>query len=364
MKILFLMDQMYLHGGGERMLSQKINYLISHFKYEIHLITTEQKNEKFVYTLNKKLHWTDLNVNYERQISYFHPKNVLKSIRHFRLLKKEIQRIQPHVIVSVSFSPEHYFLPFIQKKIPKIKEFHSSRFDYKASFLRRRLDVLFEKYDALVVLNDTEKNYYKNNNTVVIPNFTDFKSHSNIAFIKEKTVIAAGRIAPVKQFNELIEIWKIIANDFPEWKLKIFGNGLPAAIEDLQIIIKELNLSDCVFILPSVPTIQNEMQKASIYAMSSLTECFPMVLLEAQASGLPIVTYDCPNGPRHIITDKEDGFLIAPNDKNAFSKALILLMMDEKLRLTMGTNAIKNVLIFSEEKVMNQWNLLFTRLMK
>lgn len=362
MKILFLMDQMYLHGGAERIVSQKMNYLLNHYKYEIYLITTEQKSKKPVYEIDSKVNWIDLNINYHREISYFNPKNLLKTILHFWRLKNHIQRIKPNLIISISFSPEQYFLPFIHKKIPKIKEFHSSRFNYKAgSWLKEKLDTTFEKYQALVVLNETEKSYYTNKNIVVIPNFTEFNSNINQLPKKEKTVIAAGRIAAVKQFSELIRIWKIASANFPNWKLKIFGDGEENDIRDLKATIESLDLCDNAFILPSTLNIQKEMQKASIYAMSSATECFPMVLLEAQASALPIISYDCPNGPRHIISNNIDGFLIEPNNKEVFAAQLVKMMLDENSRITFGKSATNNVLKYSKEIVMQQWNDLITK---
>jgi glycosyltransferase involved in cell wall biosynthesis len=357
MRILFLMDQMYLHGGGERMLSQKINYLIEYYNYEIYLLTSEQKNKKSVYNLNPKLIWKDLEINYHRKLSYFHPKNILKTVVHFNKLNNEIAILKPNCIVSVSFSPEQYFLPLLHKKIPKLKEFHSSRFMYNASFIRKKIDVVFEKYDALVVLNQTEKTYYKGKKIVVIPNFTDFNYNNET--IKEKTVIAAGRIAPVKQFDELIKIWKKLKLEFPDWKLKIFGDGEIDFVNNLKKMIIELDLSDNVFIFSSVNSIQYEMQKASIYAMTSSTECFPMVLLEAQACKLPIVSYDCPNGPRHIINDTIDGYLITQSDSNLFKNKLFELMKNCSLRIYLGENALRNVQNFSKNKVMSKWNDLF-----
>ena len=357
MKILYLTDQMYHHGGIERILSQKINYLIDFYKHDVYLITTEQKNNKSVYNLDNRLNLIDLSINYNREISYFHPKNLIKTIAHFFKLNKEINKIQPDLIISVSTSPDQYFLPFIHKRIPKLKEFHSSRFFYnKNKNWKQKLDKAFEYYDNLIVLNPDEKEYYSNINISIIPNFTDFESFEIKSIKKEKTIIAAGRIAPVKQFDELIKIWNLISNDFPEWKIKIFGNGEPELIKSLNNLIVLLNLKNSVFILPATPDIELEMQKASIYAMMSETECFPMVLLEAQASRLPIVSYNCPNGPRNIINDNFDGFLIENYNQQLFAQKLSVLINSEDLLTKMQENAAINVNKFKKDIVMKQWN--------
>lgn len=359
------MDQMYLHGGIERILSQKINYLIDHFGYEVYLITTEQKNQKSVYDLSPKVIWKDLNINYHREISYFHPKNIWKTIIHFFKLNKVLKQIHPNIIVSVSTSPEQYFLPFIQTQIPKIKEFHSSRYNYVANKnWKQKLDKTINKYEAIVVLNETEKQYYNNQNIYVIPNFTDFKPILDHSIAKKNTIIAAGRIAPVKQFQELIYIWKIIHKDFPDWKVQIFGDGEQKTVAHLQELIDELGLQQSFFLMPSVTNIQEMMNQASIYAMTSQSECFPMVLLEAQACSLPIISYDCPNGPRHIILDQKNGFLVEPNNRKLFAEKLSLLMNDENLRNNFGSQAQIHVSSFSKQKIMELWHELFTKTKK
>lgn len=362
MRILYLMDQMHLHGGAEKILSQKINYLINHLCYEVYLITTEQNNKKVVYDLDSKLIWKDLKVNYIRELSYFHPKNLLKIIFHFWKLKSEIRRIQPDVIVSVSFSPEQYFLPFLHKEIPKIKEFHSSRFNYKpGSWIKKKLESSLEKYHVLVVLNETEKAYYKNTRIEIIPNFTDFKSIKKGDVVREKTILAAGRIAAVKQFDHLIQAWSTIATNFPDWQIKIFGDGDEALSAKLEQLIQELGVSN-IYLMGATANLDQEMQKSSIYAMTSETECFPMVLLEAQAAGLAIVSYDCPNGPRNIINNKEDGFLVDNQNTAALAHKMRLLMEDETLRELFSKKARINSSKYTPDKVMDLWNDLFTEL--
>jgi glycosyltransferase involved in cell wall biosynthesis len=142
---------------------------------------------------------------------------------------------------------------------------------------------------------------------VVIPNFTDFQSKKHYSEIREKTIIAAGRIAPVKQFDKLIVIWSTLHREFPDWKVKIFGGGDDQLTKELNQLIKKHHLSSSVSLLSSTPHIESEMQRASIYAMTSKTECFPMVLLEAKACGLPIISFDCPTGPKHIVNHGVDG---------------------------------------------------------
>lgn len=365
MKIVYLTNQLYLHGGIEKMLAQKLNYWQEVYGYEVVLCTTEQKNNPFVYHVNKKIKHIDLNINYHRSKSYFHPNNLVKSVSHYKAMRKMLKQEQPALVISVNYTPEQFLLPFMAKQIPKVKEFHSSGVTIKKpnSFMEKmkyRLFLLFGRYDALVVLNEDEKKYYPFSNLSVIPNFIAV-SKAVQAITKEKTIIAAGRIAAVKQFDHLISAWRLIAAKHPDWQVKIFGDGDEILTAQLNQQIQELKIPN-IHLMGATAHLDYEMQKASLYAMTSATECFPMVLLEAQAAGLPIISYDCPNGPRQIIHHKIDGILTPANEITIFADKLNWLIANEALRDALGSQAKKNVKTHSQGRVMQQWNDLFEKI--
>jgi glycosyltransferase involved in cell wall biosynthesis len=365
LKIVFLTNQFYLHGGVEKMLAQKLNYLQEVMGYEVILCTTEHQSNPFVYPIHANVKHVDFGINYHRELSYFHPKNLLKSVAHYRTLRSFLESEQPDVVVSVNYTPEQFLLPFICKHIPKVKEFHSSGVSLIKSTnllgkFKHRLFQLFGKYDALVVLNEDERKYYPFTQLHVIPNFISIPKETP-GLAKEKTILAAGRIAPVKQFDHLIQAWSLIADQHPEWEVQIFGDGDLELTVKLQDQINTLNISTIRLMGPTA-LLDTEMQKASIYAMTSSTECFPMVLLEAQAVGLPIVSYDCPHGPRNIVTHDVDGLLTPSNAIADFAQALNSLINNEEQRKAMGDAARENVKIYAEEPIMQKWVALFTRL--
>lgn len=360
------MDQMHKHGGGEKMLSLKMNALVNNYNCEVVLCTTEQDNKPSVYSISEKINCIDLGINYHRNKSYFHPLNLLKTGKHFFKLKKELKKIQPDVIVSVSQSPDQFFLPFIHKKIPKIKEFHSSGFmnNNPISLLEKlkyQLFLVYRKYTNLVVLNKDELKYYPFKNVVVIPNFIKNQQLTAIEQVKrENIIIAAGRIAPVKQFDHLIKAWSLIAKKYPNWEVHIYGEGDQLLINKLNKQIKELELTTIKF-MGATNNLEEKMKAATIYALTSATECFPMVLLESLACGLPIVSYNCPHGPKNIITNTKDGILIEANNTSNFATALAKLIEDKDERTQMGQAGINNVALFSENKVMQKWIQLFNK---
>lgn len=365
MKILYVTNQLYLHGGIEKMLAQKINHLIQHYGYEVLLCTSEQKNQDFVYQVDSKLLHMDLGINYHRERSYFHPKNILKSTAHFKALRKLVKKEQPDIIISVNYTPEQYFLPFMAKQIPKVKEFHSSGVtmvnpETVTDKLKNKLFLLLDRYQAQVVLNEDEKKYYPFSSLYVIPNFIDINEISEPS-AREKTILAAGRMATVKQFDHLIWAWASIAADFPDWEVKIFGDGDIAFSAKLEQMIHELKVPN-IHLMGSTHLLGKEMQKGSVYAMTSATECFPMVLLEAQAMGMTIVSYDCPHGPQNIITNNQDGMLVPHNEIDIFAQNLSDLLKNESKRQEMGRMAKQKVKEFSKEKIMIQWNELFLKI--
>jgi len=367
MRILYLTDQIYLHGGVEKMLTQKINHWIVNYGYEVVLCTSEQRNQDFVYAIDIKLKHIDLGINYSRNQSYFHPANLIKSVRHFKALRKLIKKEQPDFIISVNYTPEQFFLPFIEKQIPKIKEFHSSGviiiepitiFDK----LKHHLFLLLGKYEAQVVLNEDEKKYYPFQHLHVIPNFMEI-SGKRESLQREKTILTAGRMASVKQFDHLIKAWNIIALDFPDWQVKIFGDGDEILKAKLELLIQELMVPN-IHLMGVTSHLDQEMQKASIYAMTSKTECFPMVLLEALAAGLPIISYDCPNGPRNIIKNNKDGILVENQNIELFAREMAFLIKDDAKRELFSQNAKINTSRFVPEQMMKLWNDLFINLIK
>jgi len=366
MKILYLTDQLCLHGGIEKVLTQKVNYLADTTGDDVTVLTYQQQGRPPVYALSPKVRMRDLNINYEIGKSYFNLTNLLKIPAHISALRNTIRQVQPDVIVSCSFGPDFYFLPFVCGKIPVIKEFHSSRgLSSKVSLSRRdqwlkKLSSFAErKYARLVVLNDDEKPFYKSDKLTVIPNPAE--STEFLADIHSKQILAAGRISPVKNFSGLIDAFGRLSPFFPDWELHIWGEDYVGTRGKLQEQIDGLGLEKNIRFMGVTPSLQHEMQNYSIYAMTSETECFPMVLLEALSVGLPVISCDAPTGPRHIITDGEDGIVVPYKNLDIFTQKLEKLMTDENLRRKVGAKGRENVQRFAIDKVMQQWRTLFAQ---
>jgi glycosyltransferase involved in cell wall biosynthesis len=363
MKIVYNTDQIYKHGGIEKVMATKVNYFVNEPNYEVFIITTEQKNHSPCYPLDKRVKLVDLKVNYDRIQSYFSFKNIKKAFVHFIRQRRIYNIMQPDVIISPNYNFDHFWLPFIKPKKTKLwKEIHSSRFQEP---LQRKQNGFFNwfhwkiqdwietKYDKVIVLNIDEVNYRPHNNVVVLSN--PVEPFAGSANLDNKKVMAAGRIAPVKGFDQLIQAWALVHKQYPDWELHIYGDTYGDTKEKLQNQINSMFLQDVIYIMPSVENLTQTMLNYSIFALTSETECFPMVLLEALSVGLPIVSYDCPNGPRNIIIEKKDGILVKKRSPETFSKAIITLIQNENLRKKMGTLAKENSKRFHTQKIMNEW---------
>lgn len=352
-KIVFNTDQIYLHGGIEKVMAVKANYFANLPGIQVYIVTTEQQGKEPCYLLDEKIKLIDLGINYCRDKSYFSKENILKAFKHYKSQKRLFKELNPDVIISPNYNFDFYWLPFIQRNSKKIKEIHSSRYRWSAS-LKNKINSWFEsKYDTIVVLNPDEQKYFNLKNVVVIPNPVEIPEVQ--ANLDKKQVIAAGRISPVKAFDHLITAWKQVYAKHPDWELHIYGQNYLNTEQQLQKLVQDFGLESVVHFKGSVANMTQTMLDYSIYAMSSVTECFPMVLLEALSVGLPIVSYDCPNGPRNIITDKADGFLAQHQNPFDLADKIMMLIEDKELLLQMGEYAKKNSVRFSTKNIMQIW---------
>ncbi|MFD0988659.1 glycosyltransferase family 4 protein [Mariniflexile jejuense] len=372
MKVVFIIDQVYLHGGIERVLSIKANYLSNLKEYEIFIVTTEQKFKKPCYEFNSNIIFEDIEINYHRNKSYFHPINLLKIPRHIKKISKTLNNIKPDIVVVCSHSADTYFMPFVAKHISKIKEFHYSKVieiekkENPTSIFKRLFfkfaDYVETKYNTLIVLNPDEATYYNSNNTLVIPNPLTFFPETT-SKLENNIVISAGRIAPVKRFDVLIDIWELVQKNNNTLQLHIYGDGEKNYVQQLQKKIIDKNLTESIYLKGATDNIQEKMLNAALFVMTSDNECFPLVLLEAQACGLPIVSFDCPNGPRNII-NSDNGVLI-PMGKNQEFAESITNMLENPPKLKMfGSNARTNASKYQVDSVMKQWIAMFNTLKK
>lgn len=213
----------------------------------------------------------------------------------------------------------------------------------------------------IVTLTETDRKAYLSNlkckaEVIAIENPMVFYP-DEYASCSEKTVLSVGRLNYQKGFDRLLEAWKIVSEKHPDWILKIAGTGEQEA--QLKDLSKELGVEGTVRFLGQISDVAKEYLNSSIYVMSSRFEGFPMVLLEAMPFGLPVVSFDCPTGPKDIIKDGEDGILVANGDIKGLAEGICRLMEDVELRKSMSIKARNNIRRFDKENIMEKWMRLF-----
>ena len=377
LKLVYITPALYMAGGVERVLTLKANYFAEHFGYDITIILTEGKNKPLFYPLSDKIKVINLNIGFEELWTCSFAKKVLvylKKQRQFKkALTKELMRIHPDITVSL-LRREINFINDIKDGSRKIGELHVNRANYRnfetndsnfiknlfAKFWMYSLVSKLKHLDQFVVLTEEDKKAWAElPNICVISDPLSF-CPTQRSSLSIKRVIAVGRYVYQKGFDQLLQAWATIERQYPEWQLVVFGDGdrtpYEQLIDDLKINRKSCQLHG------RTDDVEKEYCNSSIFVLSSRFEGFGMVLLEAMACGLAVVSFDCPCGPKDIVRDGEDGLLVENGNIDLLASSLSRLMNDETLRQSMSKTGQKNAQRFSIDYVADQWRRLFESL--
>ncbi|GGP03796.1 glycosyltransferase family 4 protein [Nonomuraea glycinis] len=230
--------------------------------------------------------------------------------------------------------------------------------------IRREIGRYYDRFDAVAVLTRTNQLEYQEllpkSKIVSIPNAVH-KADQRHSRQDNPIVVAAGRLVPQKGFDLLIPAFAQVVAEHPEWRLRIFGTGPRQA--QLSAKIDELGMQDHIALMGRTERLDEELAASSVYVLSSRFEGLPMVMIEAMTHALPIVAFDCPTGPRDVLTDGVDGILVPPRDADALAVALREVVSDRRRRLEMGAAAAAAAHAYAPDVVMPMWENLFTELL-
>lgn len=361
-----------MHGGVEMSISLIANALVRR-GYEIEILSTYNLGIP-AYKLNPEVkitYLTDLKPNRDEFKSAVKSKKIISIAKEglyaARVLRaknrsmiKAIKNITEGTILSTRNEHSVILSKYGNYNVKKIAQLHHDhKFDEK---LIKDFQNNYSNIDYFALLTDllTEEvkemmeDHNKKTECICIPNFLENESiDENVQ--KEKQVIAVGRLHSVKGFDRLIDIWAMVIKECPDWKLKIVGGGDEEAL--LREKVNKLSLEDSVILTGAMKhdDTMKEMCKSSIFAMTSHSEGFPFVLIESLICKTPVVAFDVRVGPRAIIEDGKEGYLVADNELNEFAGQLIKLMKDEKLRKKFSEEAEKKSKEFMEDKIIERW---------
>lgn len=373
-KIVYCTPALYMAGGTERVLTTKANYFADQLGYDVTIVLTEGKNKPFFYPLSEKVKVINLDINFEELWSCSFIKKIWLYLRkqpvYKRKLKAELMRIRPDVTISL-LRREINFLTKIKDGSRKIGELHINRAHFRteegehpgivkilfAKVWMRAIVPKLRHLDRLVVLTSSDRDAWSElSNVVVIPNPLSVEPVSQSS-LSSKRVIAIGRYSHEKGYDDLLNTWAEVQELVSDWRLDTFGDGDRSSydkmIDELHIDRSRCALHACT------ADVLREYLKSSIAVCSSNYEGFGMALVEAMACGVPVVSYDCPWGPRNIISNGVDGLLVENGNPHQLALALSSLMRQPTEIARMADNARHKVKRYKVDVVAKEWVMLF-----
>lgn len=364
-KLIYHLNSLYNPGGMERVTLNKAAWWAAR-GHEVVIVTTDQKGRPSFFPVPEGVRTVDLGINYHdaaglgllRQTLAFPGKRRL----HRRRLEELLLRERADIVVSL-YPGESSFIPSIKDGSKKVLELHQGRFFHRQygnrglrgviDRLRERADsIMVRRFDRFVVLTREDlADWGRVPNIISIPNAATMTGAASDC--SAHRVIAVGRLDFQKGFDRLIEAWEPLG----DWTLEIFGQG--EWKERLETMIAARGLGDSVHINAPSRDIRSEYAGSSVLVMTSNYEGFPMALVEGLSCGLPAVCYDFKCGPKDMIENGVNGFIVHNGDAEGLRRALRTLMEDDALRVRMGREAAGTAERYSEEKVMAEWENCF-----
>ncbi len=372
MRITFVISSLS-SGGAERVMSIMANYWVEK-GWKITMITLDATASDF-YTLHPNVKRVALGLmgdSYNPWVAIRN--NIIRLIK----LRREIKSSKPDIVIS--FVDRMNIMTLLATRGLGLKVAISERTDPACHDCGRIWSLLrnltYPWADAIVVQSDKVRQWIekivKKGTTFVIPNpISNVNEKTNpeqsdTAFrgnTKSKQIIVAiGRLCSEKGFDLLLNAFAMITQSHHNWRLFIFGDG-----EDRDTLTQLANKLEIAKLVSLPGRIKDPMQflrKADIFVLSSRYEGFPNALLEAMGCGLPVISFDCPSGPREIIRDGIDGLLVPPEDVNALATAMSHLITDSALRKRLAARAPEVLERFGMEKIMGMWEKLLAGCVK
>lgn len=351
-KLIFIIPNIYSKGGLAGVTIQMMNELSKLDMYDITALSLSNENTETIVKLDEKIKRIDLPI----------PKfNIRKhTIKASQLLKKVVPKDFDGTIIvdDIGHTIPIYLGLHSRKKAKFIVWTHTNFFNgSKYGFSGVGKIVATKYFDTLIALTKEDEGYYKNIDKRQI--VTQIYNPLNSKVIKKpyqqnsKKIISCGRLDNGKGFDMLVEVAKIVFEKHPDWRWDIYGEGPER--ENLQNKINEYKLQNNLYLMGFTNNILNLYGDYSFDVFTSRGEGCPLVLIEAQSAGLPVVSFDFKCGPKDMIDDNVNGFIINDFNIKEMAEKICLLIENPKMRCEFSKNADKNLDEFNMEYVIEKW---------
>lgn len=377
MKLIYFTPLLSTKGGQERTLTDKANYLAGH-GHEVMFLTYEHDGP-LAYLLSPAVKHVDLHCHFFLLYSFSLCRRFVEAFRLKRLFRQRIKDVitkyRPDIIVITVPNTENFISDVMQVKkgIPVIVESHlaQGRQVIRRGMTENWLYCLYnplkaiKKSDLLISLTTEDAKCWNRlgvKNVKVIPNpVTSYFDALPEVTKQEGRIICVGRLTPQKRFDRLISAFSLIASKYPDWYVDIYGAG--EEFDKLLSLISNSPCSDQIHLLSPVSDIYGEYLRSQFFVLSSDFEGFGLVIVEAMACGIPVISTNCPFGPSEIIDDYKSGLLAKMDVKDLAEKMEWMITHDEERKL-MGLNAHQAAARYRKEIIMPQWEEAYLSVIK
>lgn len=353
-------------GGAERVLSELANFWVSR-EHHVSLMTLCAPGTPSLYPLDSRVHLIQLDQAASGDVAFLvRFRNIARRILKLRGILKAAK---PDVIISfvdvmnitTLFASRGLRIPVIVSE-----RTHPSYYPLPLFYKKLRM-ITYPWADKLISQTASASGYFSRlpaHKKGIIPNGVK----APVAQKKEsdllnpvRQIVSVGRLCPDKGFHTLILAFSALISQYPDLNLTIYGEG--AMREELENLIRKLNLTEHVFLPGTVKDIEAALYEADLFVFPSHYEGFPNALCEAMAVGLPVMASRC-SGTVDIIRDGIDGRLFPVGEAAHLTTLLKELIQDPAQRVKLSQGALTITERFSQPSVLQQWDDLLVEVMK
>ncbi|MGV9339524.1 glycosyltransferase family 4 protein [Streptomyces sp. NPDC003688] len=375
MKLTYLIYNAFGVGGTVRTVFNQANAMVER-GHEVEIATMLRYHDEPPFPLDSRVKMTALVDNrsgsYVDWDEYDGPEDTswhelfpaglsknFDSRRRIGAMIRFLRGLENQIVIGTRPTINLIIAEFTDPSLVRVVQEHAGLSTHKGEW-REAIDAAYVKMDAVVCLTEADRAAYAEAFPDIrvgrIPNALHTLDVPRTDHSRPM-VVSAGRLDGNKGIDKLIEAFGKVVEVHPDWTLRIHGDG--PEMDALRKAIRNRHLYNHVFLMGPTRTLDQELAKGSIFAMSSKSEGFGMVLLEAMNCGLPVVSFNCPVGPRELVADGVDGLLVRELDVTALAEGIIRLIADEKLRRGFSEAALRKAAEYSPDVITKSWELLY-----
>jgi glycosyltransferase involved in cell wall biosynthesis len=367
-RVTFLVQSAHKLGGTERSAVTQANALVA-AGHDVRILSVVKAADRPAFAIDDRVvveHLVDLTTTYDEVLhareSRLVPRRWDKQFSALTDLglERALRDLATDVLVTVTPALLASAVQLAPDRVVVVHQEHRSS-SQRTSGMEPLL-VNAPRADVVALLTPTMAEWLRHQLGPVAPEIVSMPNPLPQGFaprslLDSRTIVAAGRLVMEKQFTKLVQAFADVADQLPGWRLRILGQGhqRPHLVRE----VRKHGLWDRVELPGSTTDMTSEWARASISALTSRAEGFPLGLQEAMAAGVPCVSFDCASGPREIVRHEVNGLLVAPESVAGMSAALLRLGSDDDLRRRLGAGAIDTATAWDADAIAAQWVEIF-----